>query len=83
MGGEERVNETKMTSLKNAWQIQKLLAAMHTSGDTYAVLETTSHALDQYRAHHVWYDVAVLTNVTHEHLDYHKTIDGYHSTKYR
>lgn len=81
VGGKERVNETKMTTLKNCWQIQRLLAEMVASGDTHAVVETTSHALDQYRVHRVRYDVAVLTNVTHEHLDYHKTIEQYRKAK--
>lgn len=83
VGGAERVNETKMTTLKNAWQIQRLLRAMVKSGDQYAVIETTSHALHQYRVHRIWYDVAVLTNVTHEHLDYHKTLDAYRKAKER
>ncbi|MDO8582175.1 MAG: UDP-N-acetylmuramoyl-L-alanyl-D-glutamate--2,6-diaminopimelate ligase [bacterium] len=83
IGGEERVNETKMTSLKNCWQLQRLLAAMVAAGDTYAVVETTSHALNQYRVHAIAYDVAVLTNVTHEHLDYHKTLDRYRKAKER
>ncbi len=83
IGGQERVNETKMTSLKNCWQIQRFLREMVAAGDAYAVVETTSHALDQYRVHRVVYDVAVVTNVTHEHLDYHKTIDRYRKAKER
>ncbi len=83
VGGEERVNQTKMTTLANAWQVQKLLAEMVAAGDTHAVVETTSHALDQYRVHRVAYDIAVITNVTHEHLDYHKTMDRYRKAKER
>lgn len=83
IGGEEYVNETKMTSLKNCWQLERLLAAMVRAGDTYAVVETTSHALDQFRVHAIAYDVAVVTNVTHEHLDYHKTLDRYRRAKER
>lgn len=49
--------------------------------DEYFVLETTSHALDQKRAYGVPYEVAVITNVTHEHLDYHKTYENYLKTK--
>ncbi len=83
IGVEAQVNETKMTSLKNCWQLERLLAAMVAAGDTYAVIETTSHALDQFRVHAIAYDVAVLTNVTHEHLDYHKTLDRYRRAKER
>lgn len=47
----------------------------------YMVLETTSHSLDQYRTFGVDYDIGVLTNVTHEHLDYHKTYENYVKAK--
>ena len=47
----------------------------------YAVLETTSHGLEQQRAAAVDYDVAVLTNITHEHLDQHGTFEAYRQAK--
>lgn len=47
----------------------------------YMVLETTSHALDQYRVFGIRFKVGVLTNVTHEHLDYHKTYPNYVKAK--
>jgi UDP-N-acetylmuramoyl-L-alanyl-D-glutamate--2,6-diaminopimelate ligase len=50
-------------------------------GVKYFVLETTSHALDQNRAFGIPFEVGVLTNVTHEHLDYHKTYQNYVKTK--
>ena len=80
IGGESRVNETKMTTI-NAWQIQKSLAAMVKKNDRYAVVETSSHALDQDRAWGIAYDVAVITNTSHEHLDYHGTMDEYRAAK--
>ena len=49
----------------------------------YLVLETTSHALDQHRVFGIKFDVGVLTNVTHEHLDYHKSYESYVATKAR
>ncbi len=51
------------------------------AGDEYLVMEVTSHALDQYRFWGVSFEVGVITNVTHEHLDYHKTFDNYLQTK--
>ncbi len=45
------------------------------------VLEVTSHALDQFRVWGVDFEIGVLTNVTHEHLDYHKTYEKYVKTK--
>lgn len=47
----------------------------------FLVLETTSHALDQYRVFGVKFTVGVVTNITHEHLDYHKTYKNYVTTK--
>ena len=47
----------------------------------YLVLEVTSHAIDQDRIWGIPFDISVLTNVTHEHLDYHKTYENYVETK--
>lgn len=47
----------------------------------FLVLEVTSHALDQFRAWGIKFNVGVLTNVTHEHLDYHGTYENYVMTK--
>lgn len=50
-------------------------------GVKYFVLETTSHALDQNRVFGIPFLIGVLTNITHEHLDYHKTYENYAKTK--
>jgi UDP-N-acetylmuramoyl-L-alanyl-D-glutamate--2,6-diaminopimelate ligase len=50
-------------------------------GATWLVLETTSHALAQHRVWGVPYEIAVMTNVTHEHLDYHGTFERYVQAK--
>ena len=47
----------------------------------YLVLEVTSHAIDQNRIWGITFDIGVLTNITHEHLDYHKTYENYVNTK--
>jgi UDP-N-acetylmuramoyl-L-alanyl-D-glutamate--2,6-diaminopimelate ligase len=49
----------------------------------WLVLETTSHALAQHRVWGVPYSIAVITNVTHEHLDYHGTFEHYRDSKVR
>ena len=67
----------------SAPQIQVLLAQMVANGLRYAVLEMTSHGLAQGRLNGVDLDVAVLTNVTHEHLDYHGTFEAYRAAKGR
>lgn len=61
--------------------LQKLLREMVHAGMEYVILETTSHALDQYRTGGIKYHSATFTNVTHEHLDYHGTYDEYLKTK--
>lgn len=67
----------------DSFMVQKMLRSAVAAGEEYFVLETTSHALDQNRVWGVKYEAAVLTNITHEHLDYHKTIDEYAQTKWR
>ena len=61
--------------------VQRFIKKAVDSGSKFLVLETTSHALDQYRVFGVSFEVGVLTNITHEHLDYHKTYENYVSTK--
>ncbi|MBQ2695326.1 UDP-N-acetylmuramoyl-L-alanyl-D-glutamate--2,6-diaminopimelate ligase [Candidatus Saccharibacteria bacterium] len=50
-------------------------------GATHLVLEVTSHALAEFRTLGIPVDIAVFTNLTHDHLDYHKTIDNYKKSK--
>ena len=51
------------------------------SGAEYLVLEVTSHALVEYRTLGIPFEIAVFTNLTHEHLDYHKTLTNYRNAK--
>jgi UDP-N-acetylmuramoyl-L-alanyl-D-glutamate--2,6-diaminopimelate ligase len=66
-----------------AFDVQRYLHEMVEAGTDVAVLETTSHALDQGRTLCVDYDVAVVTNVTHEHLDWHGSWENYMAAKAR
>lgn len=61
--------------------LQKYLSLMVKNKIEYVVLETTSHGLDQHRVEGIHYIAAVYTNITHEHLDYHKTYENYMKTK--
>lgn len=66
-----------------AFWVQKYLAEAVKNGDTHMVLEVTSHGIAQYRVWGIPFAIGVLTNVTHEHLDWHKTFDNYLFTKLR
>ena len=69
------------TTTPDAKVLQPLLAKFRSSGVTHVVLETTSHGLDQHRVFGANFWAGVLTNVTHEHLDYHKTFKKYRQAK--
>jgi len=81
--GDEWQETGPHTTTPDALTVQRLLATMVRRGLGYAVLETTSHALDQGRTLGCAYDVAVLTNITPEHLDYHQTFEAYVAAKAR
>jgi UDP-N-acetylmuramoyl-L-alanyl-D-glutamate--2,6-diaminopimelate ligase len=61
--------------------LHRMLSEMAGAGVTGAVMEASSHALDQDRLAGISYDVAVLTNVTQDHLDYHGDMDTYFASK--
>jgi UDP-N-acetylmuramoyl-L-alanyl-D-glutamate--2,6-diaminopimelate ligase len=64
-------------------EVQGLLAKMSESGITHCVLETTSHGLEQHRVDACEFDLGVVTNITHEHLDYHGSYADYRRAKAR
>jgi UDP-N-acetylmuramoyl-L-alanyl-D-glutamate--2,6-diaminopimelate ligase len=65
----------------DAFFVQKYLREAVDHGDTHVVLEVTSHGLAQHRVTGIGFEVGVITNVTHEHLDWHKTFEEYRRTK--
>ena len=82
VGGRSLGNPDRTTT-PEAPELQAHLAAMLAAGDRWAVLETSSHGLAQDRVGDVAYDVAVLTNLTHEHLEFHGTVAAYLAAKLR
>ena len=62
-------------------ELNKLLAEMVASGCDYVFMEVSSHAVDQKRIAGLLFAGGIFTNLTHDHLDYHKTFDNYLAAK--
>jgi UDP-N-acetylmuramoyl-L-alanyl-D-glutamate--2,6-diaminopimelate ligase len=65
----------------DAIQINQLMAQMVEAGCTHCFMEASSHAIHQNRVRALKFDVTVFTNITHDHLDYHKTFENYIKAK--
>ncbi|MEH7299584.1 UDP-N-acetylmuramoyl-L-alanyl-D-glutamate--2,6-diaminopimelate ligase [Neobacillus drentensis] len=76
----EQILETKNTTPESL-TLQKTFNQMVEAGVGSAVMEVSSHALDMGRVHGCDYDVAVFTNLSQDHLDYHKTMEEYQRAK--
>ncbi len=74
------VLEAQMTT-PDCWKLHELLANMARSQVDVAVMETSSHALDQNRVAGLAFDVGVMTNLTQDHLDYHRSMEDYFRAK--
>src|SRR5260370_30802591 len=80
--GQEWANTTRQTTLE-ALEIQQMLRQALDAGATHAVIESTSHGLELHQVSGCYFDVGVMTNITHEHLDFHKTMEAYLRAKAR
>ena len=81
-GGEAKPNLVHQTT-PSALELQHALDEMRDRSVRWAVLETTSHGLDQHRVTGFAFNRAVFTSITHEHLDYHGTLEAYVEAKAR
>jgi len=79
--GGEQYDTGLHTTTPDALEVQGYLAQMVQAGAEYAVLETTSHGLAQHRVTACEFDVAAVTNITHEHLDFHGSFEEYRQAK--
>ncbi|MBI9045728.1 MAG: UDP-N-acetylmuramoyl-L-alanyl-D-glutamate--2,6-diaminopimelate ligase [Anaerolineaceae bacterium] len=79
--GDESLDTGLHVTTPEAIDVQRYLSRMLVSGISHVVLETTSHGLDQHRVTGCEFDVGVVTNITHDHLDYHGTYEEYQKAK--
>ncbi len=81
--GDEVLDTGFHVTTPDAPDVQRYLARMVSAKLTHVVLETTSHGLAQHRVDASQYDIAVVTNITHEHLDQHGSYENYRAAKGR
>lgn len=81
--GSQSLDTGLHVTTPDALQVQEYLARMVAAGMTHCVLEVTSHGLAQKRVGACEFDVAAVTNITHEHLDYHGSYEAYRQAKGR
>ena len=79
--GPARAEALAHVTTPEAPELQRALRAMDRAGDAAAVVETTSHGLALERVGGIAYDVAIFTNLTHEHLELHGTFEAYRAAK--
>lgn len=79
--GRKKIKTGLHVTSPNPFALQSLLRRMRSQKIRYVVLEVTSHGLDQFRIYPLYPKIAVLTNITHEHLDYHQTFAKYLAAK--
>ena len=80
IAGEQTVNDTNSTTATVA-RLQKFFRDAKKADVEFALIEATSHALDQYKFEGVPIEMAIMTNLTQDHLDYHKTMENYATAK--
>ena len=81
--GEEVLDTGFHVTTPDAHDVQRYLAMMVDSGLTHVVLETTSHGWSQHRVDACEFDIGVVTNITHEHMNEHGSYENYRSAKAR
>ncbi len=80
--GNEPVDEERTTpTTPESFELQALFAKMRSAGCTHCVMEVSSHAIALHRVGGIHFDVAAFTNLTEDHLIFHKTMENYCDTK--
>ena len=81
--GDEVLDTGFHVTTPDAHDVQRYLARMVQAGLTHVILETTSHGWAQYRVDACEFDIGVVTNITHEHMDEHGSYENYRAAKAR
>ena len=74
-------HQVALNTTPDALALQRIMREMVDANTSHLILEVSSHALEQYRVEGINFDVVVFTNLTAEHLDYHKSIENYSKAK--
>lgn len=80
IAGEAKINDLNATVATTS-KMQDFFRQAKKAGVDYVIIEATSHSLDQYKLEGVPIEAAIMTNLTQDHLDYHKTMEGYAAAK--
>lgn len=79
--GDEKIESSHTTP--ESLELQKLFKLMVDKGCKYCVMEVSSHALALDRVYGCHFEVGIFTNITRDHLDFHKTFDNYYESKFK
>lgn len=80
---ENKINNQSRKAINTTPDALALQVLLNESNDEFIVIEISSHALHQHRTEGLQLDLAMFTNLTHDHMDYHQTIDAYYEQKKR
>lgn len=81
IGDKVLLTQSTTPTTPNSLELQQLFAEMVDSGAEYVVMEVSSHALELDRVHGCQFDCGIFTNLTQDHLDFHKTMENYRDAK--
>lgn len=81
IGDKVLLTQSNTPTTPNSLELQQLFAEMAQNGAEYVVMEVSSHALELDRVYGCEFDVGVFTNITQDHLDFHKTMENYLNAK--
>ena len=79
--GNKKIDTERTTP--ESLELQELFSNMVDEGCEYCVMEVSSHSLELFRVYGIQFEVGVFTNLTRDHLDFHKTFENYYKAKYK